>query len=63
VAGPGAFVVMALLTLLIEGQLLAYPPAQAGVLILILETGATLSIGVTLAALFLGERPQGRESE
>jgi len=58
VAGPGAFVAIAALTLLIEGQLLAYPPAQAGILILMLETAATFSIGVTLAALFLGGRPR-----
>ena len=59
VAGPGTFLAMAVLTMLIEGQLLEYPPAQAGILILVLETTATLSIGVTLAALFLGCRPQG----
>ena len=63
VAGPGAFVAMAVLTLLIEGQLLAYPPEHAGTLILLLEIAATLSIGATLAALFLGDRPQGEESE
>ena len=40
-----------------EGQLLKYPPAQAGILILSLETAATVSIGVTLTALFLGNRP------
>jgi multisubunit Na+/H+ antiporter MnhB subunit len=54
IIGPAAFVAMALVTLISEGRLLAYPVAQAGTLILILETAATLSIGVTLAALFLG---------
>ncbi len=39
------------------GALLSYPPASAGSLILLIETAATLSIGVTLAALFLGESP------
>ena len=63
VAGPGTFLAMAVLTLLIEGQLLEYPPAQAGILILVLETMATLSIGVTLAALFLGSRPQGGKDQ
>jgi len=58
VAGPAIFVIMAVLTLLIEGQMLEYPPAQAGVLILILETAATVSIGITLAALFLGGEPR-----
>ena len=61
IAGCGAFITIAALTLLVEGQLLAYPPAQAGVLILFLETLAMLSIGATLAALFLGERPQEKE--
>ena len=56
VAGPGAFIIISALTILLEGQLLKYPPAQAGLFIVILETVATLSIGVTLAALFLGAR-------
>lgn len=56
-AGPASFVAMAVFTLLIEGRLLEYPPAQAGRLILILETLATLTIGATLAALFLGGAP------
>lgn len=63
VAGPGAFVVMAVLTTLIEGRLLEYPPEQAGILILFLETAATLSIGVTLAALFLGGHPQNKNNK
>ena len=57
VAGPGTFLAMAAFTLLMEGQLLKYPPAQAGILIMGLETAATISIGVTLTALFLGNRP------
>ena len=62
-AGSGTFVAVAALALLIEGRLLEYPPAQAGLLILLLETVAMLSIGATLAALFLGERPQDEERE
>ncbi len=58
VVGPGAFAALAVLTLLIGGQLLEYPPAQAGILILALETAATVSIGVTLTALFLGTKGQ-----
>ena len=57
VAGPGTFLAMAVFTLFGKGQFLEYPQAQAGILILILETAATVSIGVTLAALFLGYRP------
>jgi multisubunit Na+/H+ antiporter MnhB subunit len=61
VAGSGTFLVMAVLTLLSEGQVLKYPQEQAGTLILIIEAAATLSIGVTLAALFLGNRPSNNK--
>lgn len=63
VTGPGLFVAMAALLYMIEGQLLAFPPAQAGILILILETAATVSIGVTLATLFLGGNPQNSKDQ
>lgn len=56
-AGPAVFIIIAVLTLLLDAQLLKYPPAQAGLFIAIIETVATLSIGATLAALFLGARP------
>lgn len=52
-AGAGAFILLGLLTLLFEKQLLAYPVAQAGRMILLLESLATVSIAVTLAVLFL----------
>jgi len=58
--GPAVFVAMAALLHLVEGELLRFPPAWAGILILILETVAALSIGVTLAALFLGGDPHRR---
>jgi multisubunit Na+/H+ antiporter MnhB subunit len=61
VAGPAAFVAIAVVTMLWTGGLLAYPPAQAGVMILFLEAVATVSIGVTLAALFLGAPPEHKE--
>lgn len=54
VLGPAAFLVMAAVTLILRGRLLEYPPEQAGVLILVLEAAATLSIGATLLALFSG---------
>jgi multisubunit Na+/H+ antiporter MnhB subunit len=57
VAGPAAFLAMAVMLLLIEGRLLQFPPQHAARLILILESVATLSIGATLVALFLGGRP------
>lgn len=62
-AGPVVFVVMAIVTLLLKGGLLEYPPAQAGGLILILEAAATISIGVTLAALFLGGSQQNTKDQ
>jgi multisubunit Na+/H+ antiporter MnhB subunit len=63
IIGPAAFVAMALVTLWSEGKLLTYPVAQAGTLILIIEAAATLSIGVTLAALFLGGQPHDEQGE
>lgn len=62
VAGVATFVVIGLLTLLYTGDLLAYPGAQAGILILLLESLATISIGVTLAALFLEKSTDKKES-
>jgi multisubunit Na+/H+ antiporter MnhB subunit len=56
-AGPGMFLLMAAGMVLLEGKLLFYPPEHAGRLILLLETVATVSIGATLATLFLGGDP------
>ncbi|MDP3636924.1 MAG: MnhB domain-containing protein [Azonexus sp.] len=39
--------------LLGEGSLLQYPPALAGTLILLIESGLTVSLGLILAGLFL----------
>ena len=58
IAGPAVFIIVSALTLLLEGHLLKFPVAQAGLFIVILETVATLSIGATLAALFIGIRPK-----
>ena len=58
VAGTGTFLILAIYTLMSEGRVLEYPMAQAGILILIIETAATISIGVTLTALFLGCHPE-----
>lgn len=58
IIGLAVFVSVALIMLLPGGYLLQLPPAIAGALILLIETAATLSIGVTLAALFYGSRPQ-----
>lgn len=39
--------------LLFQGALLQYPPAWAGILILLIESGLTISLGLILAGLFL----------
>jgi len=57
VLGLLAFVVVGVTLLSVNGIFLQYPPGLAGGLILFIEAAATLSIGVTLAALFLGGRP------
>lgn len=53
VAGSALFLAVAALSMLITGRLLEYPPAQASSLIFMLESVATVSIGVTLITLFL----------
>lgn len=62
-AGPAVFIGVSLLTLLGGEGLLSFPPTQAAVWILVLESAATLSIGVTLAALFLGTKPKDGEPQ
>jgi len=57
VLGLAAFVSVGAALLPVNGVFLQYPPGLAGALILFIEAAATLSIGVTLAALFLGGRP------
>jgi multisubunit Na+/H+ antiporter MnhB subunit len=58
VLGLGAFVAVGVTLSFASGMFLQYPPSLAGGLILFIEAAATLSIGVTLAALFLGGRPE-----
>ena len=57
VMGLSMFVVVGTALILVGGRLLEFPPPFAAALILLIETTATLSIGVTLVALFLGGRP------
>ncbi|KGE03461.1 MnhB domain-containing protein [Pseudohaliea rubra] len=52
--GVGVFLAVAAGTLVWGGTLLGLPPEQAGILILVIESFALLSIAVTLVALFLG---------
>jgi len=57
VLGTATFVAVAAAVMLGGGQLLQYPVEWAAGLILLIETAATLSIGITLSILFLGARP------
>ncbi len=54
VVGLGVFVAIAALALPAGGRLLEYPLGQAGILILLVEAAATVSIALILAGLFLG---------
>jgi len=58
VTGLGIFVAVGMALILLERRLLEYSPSFAGALILLIEVAASLSIGITLAALFLGGRPE-----
>lgn len=58
IGGVAMFVLVALAVVPASGVLLGYPVPAAGALILLIEAVAGLSIGVTLAALFLGGDPE-----
>ncbi|MGD9387296.1 MAG: MnhB domain-containing protein [Gammaproteobacteria bacterium] len=58
VAGLGLFLAVSLGVMPDGRQLLEYPRDLAGVLMLLIETAATVSIAVILAGLFIGGRPE-----
>jgi len=58
VLGAGVFSLIGLLLALTGYGFLSYPPGQAKWLILLIETAATIAIGVTLAAAYVGGRPR-----
>lgn len=58
IAGVAVFAAVAAGVMWTGASLLEYPPQWAGGLILLIEVAATLSIGATLAALFLGGQPE-----
>jgi multisubunit Na+/H+ antiporter MnhB subunit len=60
-AGFLAFLVAGAASALAGGAFLQYPLRHAGTVILLVEAAATLSIGVTLAALFAGARARNEE--
>lgn len=57
VAGMLFFIVVGAGMMLIGGDFLQYPAGQAKTWILLIETAATVSIGMTLVMLFLGGLP------
>ncbi len=59
----GFLLFLAVATLLLwQGALLEYPPRWAGILILAIEAGLTLSLALTLAGLFLWQPNETHES-
>lgn len=58
VLGLAVFVTVAVAVMADGGKLLDYPRAHAGSLIMLIESAALISIGLTLAALFVGGRPE-----
>lgn len=58
ILGAGAFALVGGVLLLTGFGFLTYPPQQAKWLILVLETAATIAIGATLAAAYVGGRPR-----
>ena len=66
VFGPLVFIGTALICLPFSGDFLGYPKETAGGFILLIEAACALSIGLTLALLFAGGRPDdeiGNESK
>ena len=57
-AGVGVFLLVGLALMLAGRPFLGYPPALAGILILVIETTAMLAIAATLILAFVGGRPQ-----
>ncbi len=57
VLGAGVFTLVGLVLAVVGYGFLTYPPGQAKWLILLIETAATIAIGATLAAAYVGGRP------
>ncbi len=63
VMGLVVFAVVGVILIFPGGQFLVLPPAYAGAVILLIETVATLSIAISLVALFLGGEPELRPNQ
>lgn len=62
ILGIATFTIVALGTLISGGVLLQYPGDYAGGLIMLIESAATISIGITLTLLFIGTAPTEKQS-
>ncbi len=58
-----SFLIASFINLYFDQLILDFPPVYAGTIILILETAATLSIAVTVAALIIGLQPVTRDRD
>jgi multisubunit Na+/H+ antiporter MnhB subunit len=63
VVGILTFVLVGLWMMSLNDDFLAYTPAWAGTLILVIETAATLSIASALTLAYIGGRPAGWEDQ
>jgi multisubunit Na+/H+ antiporter MnhB subunit len=63
IAGLLVFVLVALAMLGLTGGFLQYPISSAGTWILVIETAATVSIGVILTALFIGQETDPKQAQ
>jgi len=59
--GVLVFVAVAAVTTLLTGGLLQYPAGSGGTWILVIESAAVISIGLSLGLLYLGGRPEEEE--
>ncbi len=57
VLGALVFAAVCAVTTLLTGGLLQYPPGSGGTWIMVIESAALISIGLTLGLLYLGGRP------
>jgi multisubunit Na+/H+ antiporter MnhB subunit len=58
VLGVLVFATVCAITLRLTGGLLQYPPGTGGTWIMLIESAALISIGLTLGLLYLGGRPE-----
>ena len=63
VSGTAIFIAVGMALMVPGGHLLEFPAPYVKELILLIEAVATFSIGVTLAILFLGRRPETEDRE